>query len=85
LCFFVTFYVAGRCQAPTHRQIRLPPQPLAHARRGCDQCRGHQRGGDAQQLPLRVFRNYDAAIAWLQDATAANLADAPKDDPEGAG
>lgn len=37
---------------------------------------------DAQQLPLRVFRDYDEAISWLQGATAA--ADAPKDGPEGA-
>ena len=40
---------------------------------------------DAQQLPLRVFRNYDEAISWLQGATTANPADIPKDSPEGAG
>lgn len=40
---------------------------------------------DAQQLPLRVFRDYDEALAWLQGAPAANLEDAAKDGPEGAG
>jgi hypothetical protein len=40
---------------------------------------------DAQQLPLRVFRAYDEAIAWLQGAPATNVVDAPKEGPEGAG
>jgi hypothetical protein len=39
---------------------------------------------DAQQLPLRVFRDYDEAIAWLQGATAASAADAANDGPAGA-
>ena len=40
---------------------------------------------DAQQLPLRVFRDYDEAIAWLESAATPNAAEAPKDGPEGAG
>ena len=39
---------------------------------------------DAQQLPLRVFRAYDEAIAWLHGVPAKNVA-APKDGPQGVG
>ena len=40
---------------------------------------------DAQQLPLRVFRAYDEAIAWLQGAPAKSIADERRHGPEGAG